>query len=57
MGASDDHLIPPDQVHMTAATYGQQAEIIDGLGHGMMLEDDWERVARPIADWLRERDF
>lgn len=57
MGASDDHLIPPDQGHMTAATYGQQAEIIDGLGHGMMLEDDWERVARPIADWLRERDF
>ena len=55
LGARHDHLIPPDQVHMTAATYGGEAEILDGLGHGMMLEQDWERVAQRIAAWLRER--
>ena len=27
LGARHDHLIPPDQVHMTAATYGSEAEI------------------------------
>lgn len=55
LGARHDHLIPPDQVHMTAATYGGEAEILDDLGHGMMLEPDWEKVARRIAGWLRER--
>ncbi|MBC9072701.1 alpha/beta hydrolase [Thauera sp. CAU 1555] len=55
LGAEHDHLIPPVQVMMTATTYGRQAEILPGLGHGMMLERDWERVAERIADWLEER--
>ncbi|TAH47579.1 MAG: alpha/beta fold hydrolase [Betaproteobacteria bacterium] len=57
LGAQHDHLIPPDQVHMTAATYGRQAEIFAGIGHGMMLEQDWETVAARIAGWLTERDL
>ncbi|MDO9597816.1 MAG: alpha/beta fold hydrolase [Azoarcus sp.] len=57
LGTSHDQLIPPDQVRMTASTYGLSAEIFDGLGHGMMLEMDWERVATRIADWLKERDL
>lgn len=55
LGAEHDSLIPPDQVHMTALTYGRQAEIVPGIGHGMMLERDWEKVAIRIADWLAER--
>jgi pimeloyl-ACP methyl ester carboxylesterase len=55
LGAEHDHLIPPDQVMMTAATYGRQAEIFPGLGHGMMLEQDWAVVAHRIAAWLEER--
>ncbi|MBS0544165.1 MAG: alpha/beta fold hydrolase [Proteobacteria bacterium] len=57
LGAQHDHLIPPDQVHMTAATYGRQAEILDGMGHGMMLEQSWETAAERIAHWLDERDL
>lgn len=57
LGAEHDHLIPPDQVYMTATTYGRQAEIVPGLGHGMMLEQDWERVAERMAGWLTERDL
>ncbi|THF62845.1 alpha/beta hydrolase [Pseudothauera nasutitermitis] len=57
LGAEFDTLIPPDQVHATAATYGRQAEILPGMGHGMMLERDWERAATRIADWLVEREL
>jgi non-heme chloroperoxidase len=55
LGASHDHLLPPDQVHMTARTYGQEAEIFPDMGHGMMLERDWMDVAGRIAGWLTER--
>ena len=57
LGASHDHLLPPDQVHMTARTYGQAAEIFPDMGHGMMLERDWMDVARRIAGWLEEREL
>jgi non-heme chloroperoxidase len=57
LGARHDHLIPPDQVHMTAMTYGHPAEIFDDLGHGMMLEQGWETVAERISTWLVERDL
>lgn len=54
MGAEHDHLIPPSQVRMTALTYGVEAEILPGMGHGIMLEADWESAARRIAEWLDE---
>jgi len=52
LGAEHDHLVPPSQVAMTAATYGERAEILPDLGHGLMLERDWEVVAERIARWL-----
>ncbi len=52
LGAEHDHLVPPAQVLMTAATYGERAEIIPGIGHGVMLERDWEIVAERIGLWL-----
>ncbi|PTD95857.1 alpha/beta hydrolase [Pseudothauera lacus] len=57
LGAEHDHLIPPDQVLMTATVYGRQAEIFADMGHGMMLERDWEKVAAFIAGWLDERQL
>jgi pimeloyl-ACP methyl ester carboxylesterase len=54
LGAGHDKLIPPDLVEMTARTYGLQAEIFEDLGHGMMLEQDWEDVANRIGEWLEE---
>ncbi|WP_068636240.1 alpha/beta hydrolase [Thauera butanivorans] len=53
LGAEHDTLIPPDQVRMTAMTYGREAEIFPGMGHGLMLERDWEKVAERIAAWLQ----
>jgi non-heme chloroperoxidase len=51
-GGEFDHLIPASLVEMTARTYGIEAEIFPDMGHGLMLERDWETVARRIADWL-----
>ena len=55
LGAEHDMLIPADQVLMTATTYEGRAEIFPDMGHGMMLERDWEQVAERIAFWLEER--
>lgn len=55
LGAVHDQLIPADQVHMTATTYGRRAEIFDDIGHAMMLEEGWEVIATRIAAWLEEQ--
>jgi non-heme chloroperoxidase len=57
LGAEHDRLIPPSLVEMTALTYGLRAEIVEGMGHGMMLERDWEAVAARIAGWLADLDL
>jgi non-heme chloroperoxidase len=40
---------------MTARTYGVPATIFPGMGHGLMLERDWQKPAQHILDWLIER--
>ncbi|MBI4990171.1 MAG: alpha/beta hydrolase [Rhodocyclales bacterium] len=52
LGGEHDTLIPSSQVEMTARHYGVEAEIFDGMGHGLMLERDWARVAGRLLDWL-----
>ena len=57
LGAEHDHLIPSSLVEMTARTYGVEAEIFPGMGHGLMLERDWHLPAERIRDWLREQEI
>ena len=57
LGAEHDHLIPVSQVEMTARSYGVAAEIFPGMGHGMMLERDWRKVAARIGGWLDEQSL
>lgn len=57
LGAEFDHLIPPSMVEMSARTYGVEAEIFPDMGHGMMLERNWQGVAQRILDWLKANDF
>jgi non-heme chloroperoxidase len=52
LGGDQDRLVPPSLVDMTAHTYGLSAEFFPDLGHGLMLERDWWRVAGRIAAWL-----
>ncbi|MBI5784368.1 MAG: alpha/beta fold hydrolase [Rhodocyclales bacterium] len=54
LGAEHDHLMPPSTTAMTARAYGVDAEVFPGMGHGLMLERDWRKVAQRILDWLPE---
>jgi non-heme chloroperoxidase len=54
LGAELDHLMPASTAEMTALRYGVEAEIFTGMGHGLMLERDWHKVAQRILDWLGE---
>jgi non-heme chloroperoxidase len=54
LGAQHDHLMPPSTAEMTARAYGTEAEIFPGMGHGLMLERDWRKVAERILAWLPE---
>lgn len=57
LGAERDLLIPPAQVHVTAMTYGVHAHIFPDMGHGLMLERDWQQVAAHIHDWLVDKEL
>jgi hypothetical protein len=57
LGAENDNAITPGQVHVTARAYGVTAEIFPNMAHDMMLEPDWESVARRILDWLKEKEI
>ncbi|HEY9194292.1 MAG TPA: alpha/beta hydrolase [Methyloversatilis sp.] len=52
LGAELDPIIPPSLTEMTARALGVEAELIPGMGHGMMLEADWRSVAQRMLDWL-----
>ncbi|MDR2207535.1 MAG: alpha/beta hydrolase [Azoarcus sp.] len=52
LGAQYDRLFSPGQVQSTANAYGTRPEIFLNMGHAMMLERDWEKVAIRIDEWL-----
>lgn len=54
LGAEHDHLMPVSTARMTAASYGVEAEIFTGMGHGLMLEHDWRKVAERLRRWFDE---
>jgi pimeloyl-ACP methyl ester carboxylesterase len=55
IGADHDLIIPASMVEMTARTYGVDATLYTGMGHGLMLERDWQTVAQDLIDWLAAR--
>jgi non-heme chloroperoxidase len=57
MGTALDQLIPKSAVEMTARTYDVDAEIFSGMGHGVMLEQDWQKPADRIVTWLGEHNL
>ena len=55
IGASEDALISPALAQSAAAMLGAEYRLLEGLGHAVMLELDWERAAQEILDWLEGR--
>jgi len=45
--------VPPSEVEQAARAYGTEAEIFPGMGHVMMLEAGWQKVADRIIEWVR----
>lgn len=54
LGGDSDKLIAPAHVMATAMFYGVPGRIHQGVGHGIMLDVKWERVARNILHWMDE---
>lgn len=57
LGAASDVLVPPNQAEQAARHYGTEAEIFPDMGHLMMLEADWQKVADRIITWLRAEEL
>jgi len=52
LGAEGDRICSPEDVRATALHHDVEAVLVPGLAHMMMLERQWQRPARAIADWL-----
>jgi pimeloyl-ACP methyl ester carboxylesterase len=52
LGASQDAIFSPSEIHATARAYGTEAIIFPGMGHDMMLEPAWRDVADAMAIWI-----
>jgi len=52
LGAEEDAFFTVDEVRRTARAYRTEAEIFPGMGHDMMLDTDWPKVADRIDAWL-----
>jgi len=53
LGAELDRTFTVGEVRATARAYGVEAEIFDGMGHDLMLDVGWERVADRVGEWVR----
>ncbi len=56
LGAEKDVLIPAFLVQSTAQTYEVPDRIFRGMGHGVMLEQEWEHVAETLRDWMAAQE-
>jgi pimeloyl-ACP methyl ester carboxylesterase len=54
LAAEHDRLIPLHHQHVGAGMLRTTAEVMPGLGHGVMLEAEWMRVADRVIAWLRD---
>lgn len=52
MGAEEDLLFPRAEVIATAMALGTQPVFMPGMGHAMMLEQDWQSVAERVESWV-----
>ena len=52
---SDDKINPPSTVANIAKLYGDRAtaEVLDGMGHWLIGEPGWERLALRSLEWLK----
>jgi pimeloyl-ACP methyl ester carboxylesterase len=54
LGAERDSFFTVAEVRSTARAYQTEAEIFPGMGHDMMLDTDWRKVADQIGAWVQD---
>ncbi len=52
LGAEHDALISPTLARSAANLLRAEYHLLEGMGHAVMLENDWERAAAVILDWV-----
>ena len=52
LGAAQDAIFSPSEIHATARAYGTEAIIFPDMGHDMMLKPAWQEVANAVAKWI-----
>ncbi len=52
VGGGLDKLIAPLHIDWTGIYYGVQSKIYEDVGHAMMLDAHWERIAQNIHQWF-----
>ena len=57
LGAEHDNMLKPREIKETAMAYHTKAEIIPGVAHNSMLEQNWQMAADRILWWLNEYDL
>ncbi len=57
LGAARDNMIGSREIEATAHAYNTQAEIIPGVAHNSMLEQNWQAAAERILVWLEGREL
>lgn len=54
LAAGSDGFLTAAEAERSARAYGTRAEYFDGMGHDLMLEQGWEKVADRIHQWIGE---
>jgi alpha-beta hydrolase superfamily lysophospholipase len=54
LGAGLDTIFTVSEVQKTARAYRTEAEIFPGMGHDMMLDEGWHKVADRLDAWVRK---
>lgn len=55
LGAERDVLIPHSAAESAARMLDADYLLLEGIGHGVMLDHGWERAAAAILGWLEEK--
>ena len=51
-GVERDRIIPQNDVWVTARAWHTTPTFFDGVGHALMVDHGWERIASGLAQWL-----
>lgn len=52
LGAENDQIFKPSEIHATAKHYNASIRIFEDMAHDMMLEANWSDVADEMIRWL-----